>query len=67
MSNKYIIKNDATGLFQFITDATDYGQLINFVELAKLKEEIDALYADEQSRLLQESLSGDYICDGCTI
>lgn len=67
MSNEYIIKNDATGLFQFITDATDYRQLINFVELAKLKEEIDALYADEQSRLLQESLSGDYICDGCTI
>lgn len=47
MTNEYIIKNDATGLFQFITDATDYGQLINFVELAKLKEEIDALYADE--------------------
>ncbi|AFR52071.1 hypothetical protein [Escherichia phage EK010] len=67
MSKEYIVKAEGKGLFQFVTDATDYGQLINFVELAKLKEEIDALYADEQSRLLQESLSGDYICDGCTI
>ncbi|BCG45062.1 hypothetical protein PQC46_gp019 [Escherichia phage O18-011] len=37
------------------------------MELAKLKEEIDQLYSDEQSRLLSLSLLGDLTCDGCTI
>ncbi len=69
MSKEYVVKVDGEGesMFQFTTDALDYGQLINFVELAKLKEEIDALYSDEQSRLLSLSLMGDLTCDGCTI
>lgn len=58
---------DAEVLFVLKTDCLEYGQLINFIELAKLKEEIDQLYSDEQSRLLSLSLLGDLTCDGCTI
>lgn len=58
---------DADVLFILKTDCLEHGQLINFMELAKLKEEIDQLYSDEQSRLLSLSLLGDLTCDGCTI
>lgn len=58
---------DADVLFAIKTDCLEQGQLINFIELAKLKEEIDHLYSDEQSRLLSLSLLGDLTCDGCTI
>ncbi|AFC22041.1 hypothetical protein GAP52_048 [Cronobacter phage vB_CsaP_GAP52] len=61
-----VMKGDEA-LFIFKTDCLDQGQLINFTELANLKEEIDRLYGDEQSRILNESLLGDYTCDGCTI
>ena len=58
---------DAEVLFVLKTDCLEQGQLINFMELAKLKEEIDQLYSDEQSRLLSLSLLGDLTCDGCLI
>lgn len=58
---------EVEALFVFKTDCLEHGQLINFTELAKLKEEIDQLYSDEQSRLLSLSLMGDLTCDGCTI
>lgn len=67
MSNIYVVQsaphiNDCK--YQVIADRHE---LLTFVDLMALKEEVDKLVSDEQSRLLQESLSGDYICDGCTI
>lgn len=67
MSNVYVVQsaphiNDYK--YQVIADRHE---LLTFVDLMALKEEVDKLVSDEQSRLLQESLSGDYICDGCTI
>lgn len=67
MSNTYVVQsaphiNDYK--YQVIADRHE---LLTFVDLMALKEEVDKLVSDEQSRLLQESLSGDYICDGCTI
>lgn len=59
--------NEVEALFVFKTDCLEHGQLINFTELAKLKEEIDQLYSDEQSRLLSCHFMGDLTCDGCTI
>ena len=67
MSNIYVVQsaphiNDYK--YQVIADRHE---LLTFVDLIALKEEVDKLVSDEQSRLLQESLSGDYLCDGCTI
>lgn len=67
MSNIYVVQsaphiNDYK--YQVIADRHE---LLTFIDLMALKEEVDKLVSDEQSRLLQESLSGDYICDGCTI
>lgn len=67
MSNIYVVQsaphiNDYK--YQVIADRHE---LLTSVDLMALKEEVDKLVSDEQSRLLQESLSGDYICDGCTI
>lgn len=45
----------------------DNGNIIDFITLSELKELVDSLYSEEQNRLLQESLSGDYVCDGCLI
>lgn len=45
----------------------DNGNIIDFITLSELKELVDSLYSEEQNRLLQESLSGDYVCDGCMI
>lgn len=45
----------------------DNGNTIDFITLSELKELVDSLYSEEQNRLLQESLSGDYTCDGCLI
>nr|DAF78551.1 MAG TPA: hypothetical protein [Caudoviricetes sp.] len=45
----------------------DNGNTIDFITLSELKELVDSLYSEEQNRLLQESLSGDYVCDGCLI
>lgn len=64
---KYTDKGVDSPLFVFLTDATDQGQLMTFLELCALKEQIDALYTEEQSRILQAELLGEYTCDGCTI
>lgn len=45
----------------------DNGNTIDFITLSELKELVDSLYSEEQNRLLQESLSGDYTCEGCLI
>lgn len=45
----------------------DNGNTIDFITLSELKELVDSLYSEEQNRLLQESLSGDYSCEGCLI
>lgn len=66
MSNEYIIKNASQSDYKYQVIA-DRNEILTFVDLMALKEEVDKLVSDEQSRLLQESLSGDYICDGCTI
>lgn len=58
---------DKEGMFILASDCLEHGQLITFIELADLKEEIDRLYSDEQSRILNAELMGDYVCDGCTI
>lgn len=41
--------------------------VMDFIALSALKEQVDQMYSDEQSRILMESLTGDYVCDGCTI
>ncbi|QZI79174.1 hypothetical protein PQC43_gp043 [Escherichia phage vB_EcoP-101114UKE3] len=67
MSNIYVaqtVGHISDYKYQIIADRHE---LLTFVDLMALKEEVDKLVSDEQSRLLQESLSGDYICDGCTI
>ena len=66
MTNEFIIKNASQSDYKYQVLA-DRHDLLTFVDLMALKEEVDKLVSDEQSRLLQESLSGDYICDGCTI
>ena len=49
------------------TDKLDEGMMIDFDDLLELQKVVNQLVSDEQSRLLQESLSGDFICDGCAI
>lgn len=49
------------------TDKLDEGMMIDFDDLLELQKVVNQLVSDEQSRLLQESLSGDFICDGCMI
>lgn len=41
--------------------------LLSFDQLLELQKIVNQLVSDEQSRLLQESLSGDFVCDGCMI
>lgn len=66
MINRYNNANQE-GLFVVATGLLEEGQIINFVELAALKETVDMLFSDEQSRMLMAELSGDYACDGCMI
>ncbi|AHI60816.1 hypothetical protein CH16_gp039 [Escherichia phage KBNP1711] len=49
------------------TNVLEEGQYIDFDQLLELQKVVNQLVSDEQSRLLQESLSGDFVCDGCTI
>ena len=49
------------------TDKLDEGMMIDFDDLLELQKVVNQLVSDEQSRLLQESLSGDFECLGCTI
>lgn len=47
-----------------------YGALntyLTFIELSELSEQIRGVVSDEESRILQEELSGSLVCDGCTI
>jgi|AKYZ01.1.fsa_nt_gi hypothetical protein len=60
--------SDKEGIFIFTSDFNfTSGDVIDFVKLSELKEQIDALHSDESSRILQASLMGDLTCDGCTI
>lgn len=56
-----------TGTFYVNTNKLEEGQMLTFIDLAELKESVDQMFSDEQSRLLMLELSGDYACDGCTI
>lgn len=49
------------------TDFLSEESLLSFDQLLELQKVVNQLVSDEQSRLLQESLSGDFVCDGCTI
>lgn len=69
MSKDYISRYsqpDQEGLFIVGVDLS-LGETLNFVDLANLKEQVDTLFSEEQSRLLANDLAGDYLCDGCTI
>lgn len=57
---------DQEGLF-VIGSALLFGEILSFVELANLKEQVDEMFAEEQSRLIAADLAGDYLCDGCLI
>lgn len=59
-------EDSTEGLFVIDQDL-HAGEILNFVELANLKEQIDTLFSDEQSRLITLELAGDLVCDGCTI
>lgn len=59
-------KKDEEGLFVMKEDLIA-GELLDFVQLANLKEQIDTLFSEEQSRLITLELAGDLVCDGCTI
>lgn len=57
-SNQYLVTTNALGEWSYI----------NFDQIMALKEVIDQLVSDEQSRLLQESFLGDADdCIGCKI
>ena len=68
MSNIYVVQsaphiNDYK--YQVIADRHE---LLTFVDLMALKEEVDTLVSDEQSRLLSLSLLGGLDdCEGCKI
>lgn len=61
-------KADQEGLFVLGEDISlGEGEILNFLELAELKEQVDNLFSEEQSRLITAELAGDLTCDGCTI
>lgn len=62
-----IVKNEFSPLWGIETDMLESGEFIDFDQLLELQKVVNQLVSDEQSRLLQESLSGDYVCDGCLI
>ena len=50
------------------TDFLSEESLLSFDQLLELQKVVNQLVSDEQSRLLQESLSGGFDdCDGCKI
>lgn len=59
--------NMPSPLWGIETNALEEGGYIDFDQLLELQKVVNQLVSDEQSRLLQESLSGDFTCDGCTI
>lgn len=61
-------KADQEGLFVLGEDISlGEGEILNFLELAELKEQVDNLFSEEQSRLITAELAGDLTCDGCMI
>lgn len=62
-----MLEKIGNGRFLVVSTQLEHGQELDFIALSELKEEVDKLFGDEQSRLLQEELSGDFVCDGCTI
>ena len=52
-------EGSAESFYILKSDCLDFDQILTFVELMNLKEEIDQLVSDEQSRLLSQSLLGD--------
>ena len=60
-------ENMPSSLWGIETNVLEEGQYIDFDQLLELQKVVNQLVSDEQSRLLQESLSGDFVCDGCTI
>ena len=59
--------NMPSPLWGIETNALEEGGYVDFDQLLELQGVVNQLVSDEQSRLLQESLSGDFVCDGCTI
>ena len=59
--------NMPSALWGIETNVLEEGQYIDFDQLLELQKVVNQLVSDEQSRLLQESLSGDFVCDGCMI
>lgn len=69
MTQTYITRyseDNKDGLFVIDIDL-HAGEILNFLELAELKEQVDNLFSEEQSRLITAELAGDLTCDGCTI
>ena len=69
MSQTYITRwteDNTDGIFVIDVDL-HAGETLDFLQLADLKEQVDALFSEEQSRLLSLELAGDLLCDGCTI
>ena len=59
--------NMPSSLWGIETNVLEEGQYIDFDQLLELQKVVNQLVSDEQSRLLQESMSGYFTCDGCTI
>lgn len=59
--------NVPSPLWGIETNTLEEGGYIDFDQLLELQKVVNQLVSDEQSRLLQESLSGDFVCDGCMI
>lgn len=69
MTKTYITRyseDNKDGLFVVDLDL-HAGEILNFLELANLKEQVDDLFSEEQSRLIALELAGDLTCDGCMI
>lgn len=63
-----IIKTEENGnQYLVTTDTLGDGAYITFEHIVALKEVVDQIVSDENSRLLSMSLMGDLTCDGCTI
>lgn len=56
-----------TPLWRVETNTLEKGKYVDFDQMLELQKVVNQLVSDEQSRLLQESLSGDFVCDGCLI
>ncbi|WXX18498.1 hypothetical protein TacPo2_43 [Pantoea bacteriophage TacPo2] len=62
-----MFERNADGTFTVVSTALEHGNSLTFIELSELSEQIREVVSDEESRILQEELSGSLVCDGCTI